>query len=212
MSPRPGGSAPTAAPTEQLSPPSWGTGNVQRIFFKKTYKMIGVINKKVRWSVWGAAAGEGHCLCAPSWKRASSEIPYCSRGSCGEHREAPVRCRQRPEPWGHTGHSREPRSREPQPPPSLQLAGVGEQHPQPWACPGAVNCSREPLGGQASSGPVQLQTLAHSSTGICAARARCSGLAVQTTAPYGIWDLLPTQPGQDWQQQPLLPPRAISDT
>lgn len=26
-----GGSAPTAAPTEQLSPPSWGTGNVQRI-------------------------------------------------------------------------------------------------------------------------------------------------------------------------------------
>lgn len=76
---------PLQHPQSSSAPPSWGTGNVQRIPLKK-YKMIGVINKKVTWWVWGAAveaaaAGEGYCLCAPSWKRASSEIPYCSRGS-----------------------------------------------------------------------------------------------------------------------------------
>lgn len=26
----------------------------------------------------------GYSLCVPSWNRASSEIPYCSRGSCSK--------------------------------------------------------------------------------------------------------------------------------
>lgn len=51
-----GGSAPTAASMEQLSLPSWGTGNVQRIPLKtKTNKTIWVINKRVTWSLGGAA-------------------------------------------------------------------------------------------------------------------------------------------------------------
>lgn len=98
LTPGLGGSAPTAAATEQLSLPSRGTGNVQQIPLKKkkSYKTIWVINKKSHVVTVGSccpsqglgrsqepapARGGSYCLCAPSWKRASSEIPYCSRGS-----------------------------------------------------------------------------------------------------------------------------------
>lgn len=98
----------------------------------------------------------------------------------------------------------------------LALAG-GKQHLHPRICPG-VNCSRDPLGGQASSGPVQLQTLGHSSIRVCIR----VGVSTQEKVlrsgcgDHGsLWDLgspSHTQPGQDWQQQPLLPVKAISHT
>lgn len=57
LTPGLGGSAPSAASTEQLSLPSRGTGNVQQVPLKnqKPYKTIWVINKRVTWSLWGAA-------------------------------------------------------------------------------------------------------------------------------------------------------------
>lgn len=64
-------------------------------------------------------------------------------------------------PWGTQGTATSPLGQG-----CSQHLAAGEQHLQPRA---GVNCSRDPLGGQASSEPVQLQTSGQEfSSGMCA--------------------------------------------